>query len=81
MIFNEPHAYISPKHYGSEQNVPVWNYISVHVYGQGKLISDTNYETAFKQQWNNLSEDYKQNLLKGIVAFDVIVTDIQAKKN
>src|SRR3546814_4672540 len=35
VIFSEPHAYISPKHYDKELNVPTWNYISVHAYGQG----------------------------------------------
>lgn len=92
VVFSEPHAYISPKHYDSERNVPTWNYISVHVYGQGKIISDTdkvikllehtidNYEASYKQQWDNFPVDYKLNLSTGIVAFDIIVTDLQAKK-
>jgi transcriptional regulator len=92
VIFNEPHAYISPKHYDKEMNVPTWNYFSVHAYGQGQLITDTNktfevleatienYESEYKQQWNNLPEDYKLKMVKGIVAFEVIITDLQAKK-
>ena len=70
VIFSEPHAYISPKNYEKELSVPTWNYISVHAYGQGKLITETdnifkvladtidNYETAYKQQWDNLPEDF-----------------------
>jgi len=92
VIFSEPHAYISPKHYDKELNVPTWNYISVHAYGQGTLITNTdkvieilertidNYEISYKQQWDNLPGDYKIGLIKGIVAFDMIVTDIQGKK-
>ena len=92
VIFSEPHAYISPKNYDNELNVPTWNYISVHAYGQGKLITGTdkvfellertidNYETSYKQQWNTLPEDFKLGLSKGIVAFDIIVSDLQAKK-
>jgi len=92
VIFTEPHAYISPKHYDKELNVPTWNYISVHAYGQGTLITETdkvidilertidNYEISYKQQWDNLPSDYKTGLIKGIVAFDIIVTDLQAKK-
>ncbi len=92
VIFSEPHAYISPKHYDNERNVPTWNYVSVHAYGQGKIISDTdkviellertinNYEAAYKQQWDSFPVDYKLNLSAGIVAFDIIVTDLQAKK-
>ena len=64
VIFSEPHAYISPKHYDKELNVPTWNYISVHAYGQGRLITETanalrvleatinNYEIAYRQQWD-----------------------------
>lgn len=92
VIFSEPHAYISPKHYDKELNVPTWNYFSVHAYGQGQLITDTektfevleatieNYEIDYKQQWNRLPEDYKLKMVKGIVAFEVILTDLQAKK-
>lgn len=92
VIFSEPHAYISTKNYDKELNVPTWNYISIHAYGQGKLITETektfeileatinNYETSYRQQWDNLPEEYKLKMSKGIVAFEIIVTDLQAKK-
>jgi transcriptional regulator len=92
VIFSEPHAYISPKHYDKELNVPTWNYISIHAYGQGKLITDTesvfkvlentidNYETSYRQQWEHFPTEYKLKLSNGIVAFNVIVKDLQAKK-
>lgn len=92
VIFTEPHAYISPKHYDKKLNVPTWNYISVHAYGQGKLIIEMdkvfevlertidNYEVSYKDQWNDLPGDYKTGLAKGIVAFDIAVTDLQGKK-
>ena len=92
IIFSEPHAYISPKNYDQVLNVPTWNYISVHAYGEGKIITETdkifkvlestidNYEIVYKQQWNNLPEEYKLKMSKGIVAFEIVVTDLQAKK-
>ncbi len=92
VIFTEPHAYISPAHYDGELNVPTWNYISVHAYGDGKLIPETDkalqaleatidfYDTAYTQQWNGLPDDYKLKMVKGIVAFEIVVTDLQAKK-
>lgn len=92
VIFTEPHAYISPKHYDDNLNVPTWNYISVHVYGQGKLITESaevikvleatiiNYESSYMEQWNQLPDDFKLQNSKGIVAFEIIVTDLQAKK-
>lgn len=30
---------ISPKNYDKELNIPTWNYISIHAYGQGRLIT------------------------------------------
>lgn len=92
VIFSEPHAYISPKNYDKELNVPTWNYISIHAYGQGKLITKTektfevleatidNYETSYRHQWDNFPEAFKLKMLRGIVAFEIIVTDLQAKK-
>lgn len=92
VIFTEPHAYISPKNYEKELNVPTWNYISIHAYGQGRLVTQTdkvieileatigNYEQAYMQQWNSLPEDFKLKMIKGIVAFEIEVTELQAKQ-
>lgn len=92
VIFSEPHAYISPKNYDNPVSVPTWNYISVHAYGQGKLIMDTEksfaileetimaYETGYKQQWDSLPMDYKLKMQKGIVAFEIEVYNLQGKK-
>ena len=92
VIFSEPHAYISPTHYDKELNVPTWNYISVHAYGDGKLITKTeevfkvldqtieNYESSFLEKWNSFSLEYKTNMAKGIVAFEISINDLQAKK-
>lgn len=40
VIFTEPHAYISPAYYEKEQNVPTWNYIAVHAYGEASRIDN-----------------------------------------
>ena len=92
IIFSEPHAYISPVNYDQVLTVPTWNYISVHAYGKGKLITESEevtsvleatidtYEGAYRQQWDNFPEQYKVKMLKGIVAFEILVTDIKAKK-
>ena len=89
VIFNEPHAYISPKHYEKELNVPTWNYLAVHAYGSSVLIDDKaellkqtieTFEADYLKQWDKLPETYKDNMMKGIVAFEVIVDDLQAKK-
>jgi len=33
VIFQGPHAYISPSLYEKRESVPTWNYIAVHAYG------------------------------------------------
>ncbi len=92
VIFQEPHAYISPKNYDNALNVPTWNYLSVHCYGKGKIIHDEaetlsiiektieKYEPEYKYQWKQLPEHYKSGMLKGIIAFKIHLNEIQAKK-
>lgn len=91
VIFTEPHAYISPRHYKKEQSVPTWNYIAVHAYGKATIIADTQgmlelmeksisfYDAAYLAQWNGLTDEFKLRMLNGIVAFEIKVTELQAK--
>jgi transcriptional regulator len=91
VIFTEPHAYISPRNYEKEENVPTWNYIAIHAYGKAVLIEDEAkkaellkhtieyYDPGYLQQWNKLSDHYKSKMMKGIVAFEMEVTDLQGK--
>jgi transcriptional regulator len=91
VIFSEPHAYISPKHYEKVMNVPTWNYAAVHAYGIARIVEPEQeklavleqmidlYEPAYRQQWQHLPDDYKLGMLNGIVAFEITVTDLQAK--
>jgi transcriptional regulator len=92
VIFTEPHAYISPKHYDSALNVPTWNYLAVHAYGKGLLIEKAGevaeamdrfinaIDPEYKKQWEQLPDDFKKANMNGIVAFTIHVTDLQAKK-
>lgn len=92
VIFAEPHAYISPKHYDNPLSVPTWNYVAVHAYGQGKIITDQSrafevletmidtYDVDYKKQWDQLPNDYKLKMLNGIIAFELVVTDLQASR-
>jgi len=92
VVFNEPHAYISPKHYEKELNVPTWNYLAVHAYGSGRIIQEDanalcllesmidSYDAGYKTQWEKLPMDYKLKMIKGIVAFEIEVTELIGKK-
>ncbi len=90
VIFSEPHAYISPKHYESKWSVPTWNYIAVHAYGICQLVTDEQevfellemmidtYEKDYAKQWDAIPLDYKVKMSNGIVAFRITVDDISA---
>lgn len=92
VIFTEPHAYIAPKLYEKELNVPTWNYIAIHAYGEAQIVESeadqlqelermiSFYDTAYLKQWSGLPLDYKLKLCKGIVMFKIKVTDLQGKK-
>lgn len=92
VVFSEPHAYISPSHYDTELSVPTWNYIAVHAYGKGEIVTDNEavaqalkemintYEKAYETQWNGLPETFKTKMMNGIVCFKITVTSLQAKK-
>jgi len=92
VIFTEPHAYISPINYEKAENVPTWNYIAVHAYGKAQILDSVEqkiellkhtintFDSAYLRQWNALSEQYRSKMMNGIVAFEIEVTDLQAKK-
>jgi transcriptional regulator len=91
VIFQQPHSYISPKNYNSPVNVPTWNYIAIHAYGLPKLLNSdeekiklledsfAEFEPDFIFQWQKLPDDYKSELLSGIIAFEIEVTDLHSK--
>src|SRR3569833_1327443 len=92
VIFTVPHAYISPSNYETEKVVPTWNYIAVHAYGKATLLQSieqnaellkhtiNTFEAGYFKQWEGIPEDYKFKMMNGIVAFEIEVTDLQAKK-
>lgn len=93
VIFQEPHAYISPLLYGEKNNVPTWNYVAVHAYGKAETFKTAEENLAFltkmveafdpnyfQTDWQELSDEYKINLARCVVAFEIEVTDLQGKK-
>lgn len=91
VIFQGPHAYISPSHYEKWESVPTWNYIAAHAYGSvqlvqeeagllatlGELIAAT--EPAYQAQWDSLPDKFRAGMLNGIVAFEITVTRLEGK--
>ncbi|USK41732.1 FMN-binding negative transcriptional regulator (plasmid) [Cytobacillus firmus] len=90
VMYQGPHAYISSSWYGHE-NVPTWNYQSVHVYGKASILEEEElkqdlimllekYEKHRKNPilWDKLSPPLLERELKGIVGFKIKVQEIQA---
>jgi len=89
VIFHGPHTYISPTWY-NHVNVPTWNYQSIHVYGKPSLITDYDeaysilkrlidrYETNGHYKMETLPQDFVEKEIKGIMAFQIEVTRIEA---
>jgi transcriptional regulator len=91
-IFQEPQAYISPKLYEHQRNVPTWNFLAVHAYGQGKLHKSPEEKVAFLEktiahlepeyfeQWQRLPEEYKRPLLDEIEALSIELSAFRSQK-
>ncbi len=93
VIFPGPHHYISSSWYETNQSVPTWNYLSVHVYGEIEIINEAEEkvtiikdlvkffeaeDTSYKV--NDLKQSYFDGLLSGIVAFKINITKIEGKQ-
>lgn len=93
VIFQGPHAYISPSWYLDHPAVPTWNYTTVHAYGIPKIIADRTqarqivaetvalHEQPLPQPWqmDSLPDEYVDKLLNGIVAFEIEITRLEGK--
>jgi len=92
VIFQGPHAYISPSWYEVELSVPTWNYAVVHAYGIPRLIEDgeelyqllktliETHEAQFEKPWPfQLPDDYLQKMMRGIVGFEIEITRLEGK--
>jgi len=91
VIFMQPHAYVSPRHYDSRQNVPTWNYVAVHAYGRAVLIEERaakiellqklirQHDAAYLAQMDELPKSYLDARLAAIVSFSLVVTRIEAR--
>lgn len=88
-IFNGPHAYISSSWY-KEEEVPTWNYISVHVHGRIEILPESQVMASL----NRLVDKYEAGSekpvrlheldpktlrqVKGIVGFRIRISEIHA---
>ena len=89
VIFNGPHTYISASWYSTPQIASTWNYMTVHAKGKIKLLDETATYNAIKNITNkyegtettaafdNLSDEYINQMLKAIIAFTIEVESME----
>ena len=87
VIFQGPHAYISPTWY-VENDVPTWNYTAVHVHGEIRVISGNSnlrqlvdslaakFESQMPDPWQ---PQYPERELAGIVGIEIQISKIEGK--
>ena len=88
-IFNGPHSYVSSSWY-KEEEVPTWNYIAVHIYGQiviqdqqalhkslDALVNKYEKESKNPISINKLSPKTMRQI-RGVVGFEISIAEIHA---
>lgn len=92
VIFQGPHAYVSPTWYTTAPAVPTWNYLAVHAYGAPRIVDhpaevqrgldrlvaayEGGGEGGYRPDW---ALAFTANLAKGIVAFEIPITRLEGK--
>lgn len=94
VIFQGPHAYVSPSWYGRSPAVPTWNYAVVHAYGRPRVVDDESRvrailerlvarheATTHPEPWtaSDLPPEYVDRMTRAIVGFEIQVDRIEAK--
>jgi len=91
VIFQGPHAYVSPSLY-SEPGVPTWNYAVVHIYGRFRVLHEESdhrkvleslteqHEAARIEPWRaDFASSMVEQMMRATVAFEIIITEQQGK--
>jgi transcriptional regulator len=96
VVFQGPHAYVSPDWYAGRGLVPTWNYVAVHGYGVPRLLTGEAAASAAlaalsrvmeaglapKPPWSmdQLSETARRGLVRGVVAFEIELARLEGKQ-
>jgi len=90
VVFTGNHTYVSATWYSNPHTASTWNYMSVHAKGIIKFLDDNaltdvlrktslhfeNYNQKSSTAFDNLPEEFKQKVMKAIVAFEIEVKSI-----
>jgi transcriptional regulator len=93
VIFQGPHAFISPSWYENRMTFPTWNYTAIHVQGTPEVVEDADairavlertvatYDTPLGGDWSfpGVPADYTALRLKAIAAVRIPIARIEGK--
>jgi transcriptional regulator len=93
-IFHGPHAYVSPRWYAGEPNVPTWNYVAVHALGTPRRIgapervldllarTAARFEAAAKEPWrlDAVPAAWTERMAGAVAAFEIPIERLEAKR-
>ena len=93
VIFQGPHAFISPSWYANRLTFPTWNYTAIHVQGSPEVIEDTaaihavlrrtvaTYDTPLGGEWafDAMPETLTASRLQAIAAVRIPIARIEGK--
>ncbi|MEM1110482.1 MAG: FMN-binding negative transcriptional regulator [Pseudomonadota bacterium] len=90
-IFSGADAYISPRWYKDEEDVPTWNYSAVHAYGRPSILEShsatrgvlsstvDHFESDFDHAWSldALHEGFLDQLQSDVIAFTISISRLE----
>ncbi|MEX0609322.1 MAG: FMN-binding negative transcriptional regulator [Balneolaceae bacterium] len=90
VVFTGPHTYVSATWYSNPHLASTWNYMSVHAKGIIKFLDEEGLEDMLRKTtlhfedynqhsptiFDNLPSEFKQKVMKAIVAFEIEVTEM-----
>ncbi|MBL9081631.1 MAG: FMN-binding negative transcriptional regulator [Planctomycetales bacterium] len=92
VMYQGPHAYISPAWYAEPNTVPTWNYGAVHAYGKLEVVEDSAalteivvrtvefYERSLPRPWQfDATTPLAEALIKQIIGFRIPVERWEGK--
>ncbi|MBH69145.1 MAG: transcriptional regulator [Rhodospirillaceae bacterium] len=93
-VFSGPHAYISPRWYETNDQVPTWNYSAIYVQGTARIIEPETLDELLtrlvekeenqlvsRDKWStqDISDSKYQMMRKSIVGIELNIEEIEAK--
>lgn len=93
VVFNGPHAFVSPSWYREQRTFPTWNYAAIHAHVRIEWIDDpeairevltrtvVTYDTPVGGSWlfGAMPEDLIAPRLRAIAGLDLTITGIEGK--